>query len=101
MGNDLREGKVTLPLILALNQGGPAERELVEQVIRDGQALVTTDAQEDRRLDEYQSVSELQLHSVMCAPLVAGEQDAAPHEALDQPEHDSALCSRGAAVSHP
>ena len=35
VGNDLREGKVTLPLILALNQAGPAERELVEQVIRD------------------------------------------------------------------
>ncbi len=36
VGNDLREGKVTLPLIYALEQATPAERKLVEQVLRDG-----------------------------------------------------------------
>jgi octaprenyl-diphosphate synthase len=35
VGNDLREGKVTLPLILALAQATPGEREAVETVLRD------------------------------------------------------------------
>ena len=35
VGNDLREGKVTLPLILALQQAAPGEREAVETVLRD------------------------------------------------------------------
>ncbi len=36
VANDLREGKVTLPLILVLKQGTPEERDLVETVVRDG-----------------------------------------------------------------
>ncbi len=36
VGNDLREGKVTLPLILALQRCTPAERGLVETVLKDG-----------------------------------------------------------------
>ncbi len=35
VGNDLREGKVTLPLILALQQCTSGEREAVETVLRD------------------------------------------------------------------
>lgn len=35
VGNDLREGKVTLPLIYALAEANPAERELVATVLRD------------------------------------------------------------------
>lgn len=35
-GNDLREGKVTLPLIYALESASPDERQAVEIVIRDG-----------------------------------------------------------------
>ncbi len=35
VGNDLREGKVTLPLILALRSCTPAERRQVEAVVRD------------------------------------------------------------------
>jgi octaprenyl-diphosphate synthase len=35
VGNDLREGKVTLPLILALKQCTSAERQLVETVVRE------------------------------------------------------------------
>lgn len=35
VGNDLREGKVTLPLILALQEATPGEREAVETVLRD------------------------------------------------------------------
>ncbi len=35
-GNDLREGKVTLPMIYALEQAAPEEREAVQTVIEDG-----------------------------------------------------------------
>lgn len=35
-GNDLREGKVTLPMIYALEQATPEERESVSTVIQDG-----------------------------------------------------------------
>ena len=36
VGNDLREGKVTLPLIYALEAADPEERKLVETVLTDG-----------------------------------------------------------------
>jgi octaprenyl-diphosphate synthase len=36
VGNDLREGKVTLPLIYALETGDAEERKLVETVLADG-----------------------------------------------------------------
>jgi octaprenyl-diphosphate synthase len=36
VGNDLREGKVTLPLIYALQSAEPEERRLVETVLQDG-----------------------------------------------------------------
>src|SRR5271156_336397 len=35
VGSDLREGKVTLPLIYALERATPAERNLVERVLQD------------------------------------------------------------------
>jgi octaprenyl-diphosphate synthase len=36
VGSDLREGKVTLPLIYALEQATAEERQLVEKVVKDG-----------------------------------------------------------------
>ncbi len=36
VGSDLREGKVTLPLIYALQDGSPADREMVARVLSDG-----------------------------------------------------------------
>ena len=36
VGNDLREGKVTLPLMYALESAEPEERKLVETVLADG-----------------------------------------------------------------
>jgi octaprenyl-diphosphate synthase len=36
VGNDLREGKVTLPLIYALESADPQERKLVDTVLADG-----------------------------------------------------------------
>src|SRR5579863_10334263 len=35
VGGDLREGKVTLPLVYALEKASPAERRLVETILRD------------------------------------------------------------------
>jgi octaprenyl-diphosphate synthase len=35
-GNDLREGKVTLPLIYALQNTSPADRQIVETILSDG-----------------------------------------------------------------
>ena len=36
VGSDLREGKVTLPLIYALEDAEPEEHQLVENVLKDG-----------------------------------------------------------------
>jgi octaprenyl-diphosphate synthase len=36
VGNDLREGKVTLPLIYALEKASPEERGVIETVLREG-----------------------------------------------------------------
>ncbi len=36
VGDDLREGKPTLPLLMAIERGSPAERDLVRQAIIDG-----------------------------------------------------------------
>jgi octaprenyl-diphosphate synthase len=36
VGSDLREGKVTLPLIYALEEATPDERKLVATVLKDG-----------------------------------------------------------------
>ena len=35
VGGDLREGKVTLPLVYALERAGPAERRQVETILRE------------------------------------------------------------------
>jgi octaprenyl-diphosphate synthase len=36
LGDDLREGKVTLPLIHALRSAAPEQREVVVRAVRDG-----------------------------------------------------------------
>lgn len=36
LGDDLREGKVTLPLIIAMQRGSPAQQELLRKVIETG-----------------------------------------------------------------
>lgn len=42
LGGDLREGKVTLPVILMLQRGGPEAERIIHEVIADGQ--VTSEA---------------------------------------------------------
>ena len=36
LGDDLREGKATLPLILAMQRGTPSQRELIQKAIETG-----------------------------------------------------------------
>jgi sigma-B regulation protein RsbU (phosphoserine phosphatase) len=44
-------------------------RSVVEEVARDGQPLLTSDAQRDSRFSSSQSVHGLRLRSILCAPL--------------------------------
>ena len=41
---------------------------IVEQVRRDGKAVLTSDAQSEKDLSAFRSVSDLQLRSILCAP---------------------------------
>jgi len=45
IGGDLREGKVTLPIILLLQRTGPDVQALIQSVVNDGQVSVETWAQ--------------------------------------------------------
>jgi octaprenyl-diphosphate synthase len=49
LGGDLREGKVTLPIILLLERGGPEAAALIHSVIADGQVSV----------DQWRAIKEL------------------------------------------
>jgi len=45
-------------------------RGVCERVLRDGEAVIAMDAQDDERLGAYMSVAALSLKSVMCLPLL-------------------------------
>jgi len=55
-GNDLREGKVTLPMIYALEKATPEERQVVETVINDGNYEQAPFMRVLQILEHYQSV---------------------------------------------
>lgn len=64
VGNDLKEGKVTLPMILALRSCTQAERGLVETVVRErgyNSVSLTTILE---LLDRYQTIAEVRLRAV-------------------------------------
>ena len=46
-------------------------RNVVQQVQQSGQAAVINDAMSDPRFESFQSVVELELRSILCAPLIA------------------------------
>jgi octaprenyl-diphosphate synthase len=56
VGNDLREGKVTLPLIYALESASAAERAQVAQVLQDGDYKHVPFAEIRRLLDRHQGI---------------------------------------------
>ncbi len=55
-GNDLREGKITLPLIYALEKAQPEERKCVETILADGNYENVPFMQVLQILDQYKAV---------------------------------------------
>jgi octaprenyl-diphosphate synthase len=55
-GNDLREGKVTLPLIYALEGATPAEKQMVETILTDGSYENVPFMQIVKMLEHYKSI---------------------------------------------
>jgi len=43
LGDDLREGKSTLPLIIAMQRGTPAQRQTIQSAIENGEMLALTE----------------------------------------------------------
>ena len=64
VGNDLKEGKVTLPMILALRSCTRAERALVETVVREGGYKSVSLTTILEILDRYQTIAEVRLRAV-------------------------------------
>jgi octaprenyl-diphosphate synthase len=56
-GNDLREGKVTLPMIYALKRATPDERQAIETVMADGNYDQVPFMRVLQVLDHYKTVS--------------------------------------------
>ncbi len=56
VGNDLREGKITLPLIRALTECTPAERAAIERVVKDGGYENTPQSEVLATLERYSSI---------------------------------------------
>jgi len=56
VGGDLREGKVTLPLVYALERAAPEERRLVEVILRDRNYDAVPFARILALLDKYQGI---------------------------------------------
>ena len=58
VGNDLREGKVTLPLIYAMERATPVERAMVEDVLKDGNYERTPFARILELCNKYRSIEQ-------------------------------------------
>jgi octaprenyl-diphosphate synthase len=57
IGSDLREGKVTLPIIYLLERGGDTARALVEGIVRDREVSREQWAELKRLLNEHQCIA--------------------------------------------
>ena len=55
-GNDLREGKVTLPLIYALESASLSERQIIDTIIADGSYENVPFMQVHNLLERYQAI---------------------------------------------
>jgi octaprenyl-diphosphate synthase len=60
VGNDLREGKVTLPLIYALEQADASERKMVETILADGNYDQVPFAKILQMLNKYRGIERAQ-----------------------------------------
>jgi len=60
VGNDLREGKVTLPLIYALEKASPEERKLVERVLAESSYEHVPFSEIRKLVDRYRGIERTQ-----------------------------------------
>jgi octaprenyl-diphosphate synthase len=70
LGDDLREGKMTLPLIHALRCAAPAQRDFVTAAVRDGSGDFTTVARivtENGSLDYSRALAEQEANNARAA----------------------------------
>jgi octaprenyl-diphosphate synthase len=63
VGNDLREGKVTLPLVYALEQASSAERRAVETILRERNYDRVPFPQILAMVERYQGIARVKLPS--------------------------------------
>jgi octaprenyl-diphosphate synthase len=73
VGNDLREGKVTLPTILALKKCTPAERQLVETVVRESAYESVPLSAIQELLDKYGTIKAVRSRALKYAETAASQ----------------------------
>lgn len=59
----------------AYNQSARISRTIINYAIDHRQAIISADAGEDERFDMTESIAQIQIRSMMCAPLLAGDDD--------------------------
>jgi octaprenyl-diphosphate synthase len=78
VGNDLKEGKVTLPLILALNSCNAAERAEIETVVREGGYESVSSARVLEIATKYGAISEVRRRAVEYCEVAVNSLDTLP-----------------------
>jgi octaprenyl-diphosphate synthase len=81
VGNDLREGKVTLPMILALKQCTPAERQLAETVVRESAYETVPLSAIQELLDKYGTIDAVRARALDYAERAATQLNGLPESA--------------------
>jgi octaprenyl-diphosphate synthase len=86
IGSDLREGKVTLPIIYLLERGGAPARELVEGIVRDREVTREQWNELKRLLNEHQAITgaarEAQRYASLAQQYLAGFPPSLERDAL-------------------
>lgn len=91
VGNDLKEGKVTLPLILALESCTSAERAQVETVVREGGYGSVPLARIQELLDRYGTIAEVRSRALRYCEAALEGLEALPESRYRRALRDAAL----------
>ena len=78
VGNDLKEGKVTLPLILALRSCTAAERQAIETVVREAGYATAPAARVLEIVTKYGAIDEARRHAMDYCEAAVNSLDALP-----------------------